>query len=182
MKVAWIKLRLRHYNVGGDNNRQNDGDGNRDGIDKWKVQVQHRNVTLPAIRTIASPQYQQVTYFSLFCSLFIFLSYEWLLFQHPSMDERERREINSSTMGFEEVQLQTSQFCPKLFFFNSESDLNQMARSIFHPGLVACLDPPIMSFLMRSIGSIETLCTQQDLVPILVGVVFGLIGKRQLAD
>merc|ERR1711881_658125 len=44
-------------------------------------QVQHRTVTLPAIRTIASPQYQQ----------------------HPSMDERERREINSSTMGFEEA-------------------------------------------------------------------------------
>merc|ERR1719504_512769 len=37
-------------------------------------QVQHRTATLPAIRTIASPQYQQ----------------------HPSMDERERREINSS--------------------------------------------------------------------------------------
>merc|ERR550517_281581 len=40
-------------------------------------QVQHRTVTLPTIRTIASPQYQQ----------------------HPSMDERERREINSSTMA-----------------------------------------------------------------------------------
>jgi hypothetical protein len=48
---------------------------------KLEVQVQHRTVTLPAIRTIASPQYQQ----------------------HPSMDERERREINSSTMGFEEA-------------------------------------------------------------------------------
>merc|ERR1712029_63514 len=44
-------------------------------------QVQHRTVTLPPLRTIASPQYQQ----------------------HPSMDERERREINSSTMGFEEA-------------------------------------------------------------------------------
>merc|ERR1719356_2311119 len=44
-------------------------------------QVQHRAVTLPPLRTIASPQYQQ----------------------HPSMDERERREINSSTMGFEEA-------------------------------------------------------------------------------
>merc|ERR1712083_1096219 len=40
-------------------------------------QVQHRTVTLPAIRTIASPQYQQ----------------------HPQWDSRERREINSSTMG-----------------------------------------------------------------------------------
>ena len=48
-----------------------------------------------------------------------------------------------------------------------------MARSILHPGLVAFLEPPpshpIISFLMRSIGSIETLCTQDLHRPNLAG-------------
>ena len=41
-------------------NGDGDGDGDDNNDIKLEVQVQHRTVTLPAIRTIASPQYQQV--------------------------------------------------------------------------------------------------------------------------
>ena len=71
-EICPVKTQDRRHMWHRDNDNNGDDNGDGDGDDnndiKHNVQVQHRTVTLPAIRTIASPQYQQVRSWSCFTS------------------------------------------------------------------------------------------------------------------
>ena len=96
------------------------------------------------------------------------------------MDERERREINSSTMGFEEVFNINRKKYRRGNKFSCAILIRSVMRLPVWPNLL-----PNISFLMRSVGSIETIMTRTPGTlwdPIRLQGVSGLIGKRLPAD